>query len=554
MSEGARVERVLGPNGEHAWQELRSQVEWARGFWLAFIFSSSGAVIAELEQRSRRLLAPEGGELRVVRPRSPVELRELVDGDRIERELRPGSLLWIESLRSDSDGLHPRGWDDAWRWLLQRLNERRELLRDQGGGLVLALPRSVKARGREVAPDLWSIRSVSLDIDEEPEVGPGAPEPSTTMDSAKASLVVPPGIVGPAAQHASDALREAQEGRWDHAIGLAHQAARATEDGTVASADALALLANIESQAGRMPSAAHHWSEAIAALEHIVDRDASARSLLRRRLASWNGLLGRARAASADPARALTAFEQSIRWSDPSGSQPDHELVVVRARGLMHASRMKRVLGAIREAEPLARRAVDDARTLMSSETDEVRTVLAMALFELGGVIEILGRWQAASDAYEESLSLLRELVERGVAIAAIDRAMLLMCVARTAISLDALDRALDAAVDAVEITRAELQRGGARRDLLALALGLLARVALRRGDIETAVSASTELDALSLELRAEDLEPTERAFIGHALGELVEELDVMLDDELPVAYARARLGETSRRLLAGSV
>ncbi|MEM9453133.1 MAG: tetratricopeptide repeat protein [Myxococcota bacterium] len=552
MSEVPHVERVLGPNGEYAWQELRSQVEWASGFWLAFVFSSSGAVTAELEQRSRRLLAPGGGELQVVRPRSPVELRALVDGDRIERELRPGSLLWIESLRSDSDGLHPRGWDDAWRWLLQRLNERRELLRDLGGGLVLALPRSFKARGREVAPDLWSIRSLSLDIDDEPEVGPGTLEPSTTMDSAQTNLVVPPGIVGPAAKHVSDALHEAEGGRWDQAIGLAHQAVCATEDGTVAQADALALLANIENQAERTPSAARHWSEAVAVLERIVGRDAGAESLLRRRLASWNGLLGRAWAACAKPVRALAAFEQSVRWSDPSGKQPDHELVLIRIRGLMHASRMKRTLGAIRDAEPLARRAVDDARALRS-KTDEVRTVLAMALYELGGVIEFLGRWQAASDAYEESLSLLRELVEHEVAIAAIDLAMLLLCVARTAISLDALDRALDAAMEAVEITRAELRQGGTRRDLSALAVGLLARVALRRGDIEAVVSASAELDELVMKLRAEDLEPAERAFIGHALRELVEELDVVLDEDPPVVHARSRLDETSRRLLAGS-
>ena len=65
---------------------------------------------------------------------------------------------------------HARG-RGAWRLdsgmgqIFLRANERRDAMRRHlGGGLILAAPPEVEPRARDAAPDLWSVRSLVLDL------------------------------------------------------------------------------------------------------------------------------------------------------------------------------------------------------------------------------------------------------------------------------------------------------------------------------------------------------------------------------------------------------
>lgn len=86
---------------------------------------------------------------------------------------------------------------DAWRWLFERLNERRNLIsRDLRVPLTLILPRELEVEFARAAPDFWSIRRVAVrvgefdDSDAEPEIWQSKSEPRRiTRFSSDADLL-----------------------------------------------------------------------------------------------------------------------------------------------------------------------------------------------------------------------------------------------------------------------------------------------------------------------------------------------------------------------------
>ncbi len=70
--------------------------------------------------------------------------------------------LWLDLSISRGDD-----WNRACDVLIARLNEHRELLRQRlRRPIILALPAAYAQRLRELAPDLWSIRDFSLNLDD----------------------------------------------------------------------------------------------------------------------------------------------------------------------------------------------------------------------------------------------------------------------------------------------------------------------------------------------------------------------------------------------------
>ena len=109
--------------------------------------------------------------------------------------------------------LHGDGpWEQAWDRALLTLNQARQPLRKQlGVGLIVAAPPRVKPRIREAAPDIWSIRSLVIDLDE--VVDHAAVVAAHADDAARASPQLPSASPsGPrAAAAAGDETDEARE-------------------------------------------------------------------------------------------------------------------------------------------------------------------------------------------------------------------------------------------------------------------------------------------------------------------------------------------------------
>src|SRR5216683_3863364 len=160
----------LGPSGEEEWQRLRQQLELAEGFWLGFVFVRSPRQAASLRSRTEQLLRVHARATKAVVPETPDELRSALS-DVFAKDSAAVGCLWIECVRSDpplADGT-AGPWTSAWDSLLLRANERREAIRRHlAGGLVFAAPSEIKPRVRDAAPDIWSLRSLVLEVASRP--------------------------------------------------------------------------------------------------------------------------------------------------------------------------------------------------------------------------------------------------------------------------------------------------------------------------------------------------------------------------------------------------
>jgi tetratricopeptide (TPR) repeat protein len=170
-------------------ERLARHVAWSSGSppWVGFAFVDDPRALRRLQAAAREAL-PEGDFDRVLTPQTPQQLRQALA--RVVDE--PGAaLVWVTALHDEAPTTPPGPWTEAWDWLLMRANERRQsLLQHVRGGLVLAMPRSGKARAREAAPDLWSVRAIVLEPDAEaPASAPSALLPLLAWDGEGFALV-----------------------------------------------------------------------------------------------------------------------------------------------------------------------------------------------------------------------------------------------------------------------------------------------------------------------------------------------------------------------------
>lgn len=151
--------------GEQAWTEFRYQVEWQDGFALIFLFSSNHAVTNLFYKRLTDICATHVSTVQRIAPYPPEKLAEEVLAAIRTPEEKYVNLLapiWIEAGRkSDPE------WLDGCDLMLARLNEHRDMLRSRTTRpCIISLPGKYRQRAREIAPDLWAVRTFSLDLDD----------------------------------------------------------------------------------------------------------------------------------------------------------------------------------------------------------------------------------------------------------------------------------------------------------------------------------------------------------------------------------------------------
>jgi len=368
----------LGPKGEAEWDRLRRQIEMSDGFWLGFVFSPSPRAVATLCARSDRLLRARARTTVVLRPETADAMGTVLHGLFGDPAAVAGC-TWVDAVRSDPPGSSPGPWTSAWDELLLRMNERRDALRRRlSGGLILAAPPAIKARARDAAPDLWSVRSLVLELpaiarayadfplggvrlmgQAEVSVDP-APDPELALAEAKRRAEVREGRTTIAAlDRAAEGFLA--QGRIAEAVAAARQAL------DLLRGVPQTLPADVAAALARLAQAEHADGDDAAAAEHI----AQAISL---------------KASDPDPA--------FLRWYDLSG-----QLALQRA-DLGAATR------AYEDAVPLARRLLG-----MRGESPQTLHDLAVSLTRLGDARREIGEHEAATAAYEESMALDRRVL-----------------------------------------------------------------------------------------------------------------------------------------------
>lgn len=176
---------TLSVQGEETRQSLRYHVEWVEGFAPLVLFSSHPALYGLLRERLADIYRTRVSHLQQITPRSPETLvAEVMALIRTPSALHESARapLWLD-LASDGD----IAWERARDTLVARLNEHRDLLRQRlRRPVILLFPSGYRERLRVLAPDLWSIRDFSLDLDEREMVRHDAatPCPVSTNHSA----------------------------------------------------------------------------------------------------------------------------------------------------------------------------------------------------------------------------------------------------------------------------------------------------------------------------------------------------------------------------------
>ena len=435
-------ETILDPAAEAEWQILRRQIELAAGFWLGFIFSPSPRPVAVLRRRVEQIYRLHASRVWLVRPSAPEELREI-----LPRLLEPESVeagcIWVEAIRLDASTFtdeEPGPWATAWDWTLMRTNEHREVLRRRmNGGLVYAAPPQWKPRARIAAPDLWSIRSLVLDL---PASAGGLPDavrrdameresavPDPSFDTAidvDFALAEARRIVGKPKydprSHARVLLR-AVEGllardRAGEAVETAHEVLRILKDAPDPGRllpEALEWTGKAERADGDVAAAETHLDEAVSGWKSFIDRNGESPQVLRDLSISLVSL-GDVRHEAGALATATDVFEESLalarRLLEMMGETPQalRDLSV----SLNKLGDVRREGGELAAATEGFEESLALHRRLLEAfgETPQALRDLSVSLNKLGDVRREGGELAAATEGFEESLALRRRLLE----------------------------------------------------------------------------------------------------------------------------------------------
>jgi hypothetical protein len=185
-------------------------VEWPEGFALILLFSSDHAVTEIFRERLADLFRFRVAPLHVLVPGSAEQVLETLarlaswpadDG-------AGRSPIWLDLAQQRGEG-----WEEARRNFLKRLNEKRDRVRQHlARPLVLVLPASCRDEIALLAPDLWSIREYSVDL-EDARVPPGAVPPVPSLEHLPTSRSVVGSSEDPVVQEWNRLASEKAEGR-----------------------------------------------------------------------------------------------------------------------------------------------------------------------------------------------------------------------------------------------------------------------------------------------------------------------------------------------------
>ena len=395
------VDSFLDSQGEDAWQQIRRQFELANQFWLGFVFCPAPRAVAVLRRRTEQILKYRAQRLRIIRPSVPDDFGSFLPAV-FEPASAQAGCVWIESIHTDSPTGHTTesgGWTLAWDSFLLRANERRDAMRRHlDGGLILAAPPNVKPRVRDAAPDLWSIRSLVLDLHPS-RIAPGGGVKRNSLLTEESH------------RKSEDFLSDAS---IDVEFGLAEaeRIARRVEGAQGYSSHGLVriLLRAVEGlvEQGKTQDAVDRARIAVAMLRG----QSGGEHLLADALSS----LSRAARANDDLSVALECLEESVAVR--RRLRDDHRETSRAMRDLsinlgdlgnlrLECGELSAAAAVYEESLALRRRLLD-----AYDETPQALRDLSISLNRFGDVRLECGETSAAAAAYEESLAVCRRLLD----------------------------------------------------------------------------------------------------------------------------------------------
>jgi tetratricopeptide (TPR) repeat protein len=539
---------------EKEWARLREQLQLAERFWLGFVFSASPQAVATLRRRAEEALSERGRSLVLWSAEQPQALMDALPWLLQSHVPEAAGCTWVEAIRSDSPGAPEQPWRRAWERFYLRANERRDALRSRlAGGLVFAAPPEIKPLLREAAPDLWSVRSLVIDLEIQataplrslqgpparsytmmppedlasarsrldirkqpaltperaflpsPSTLPPAPLPWGSLSVTEKPTAAELAALGGGQMLLQAAIGHLAEGRIDEARKASARACELLRGKDVlAETRALSILSEAEAASGAIAAASVHIAEAIAARRAVSPEETPI---------EWIALAGRLAREQGDYPRAADVYaEAESACRRRLGTKETLEalndlLVAVTGTGRVRllAGDFAGAATAFDEGVVVARR----IRDLSGDSTESLRN-LAGALANLGDVRCERGDFAGATAAVEESVTLARRVCTLAgeLPVAQRDLSSCLVRSGRLQRKTGDLGGAKRALLEALAIRRGIISAGDTPLALRTLASCLhhLGRVEHDLGEATAAAVAFEE--ALSLDRRRQELLP----------------------------------------------
>ncbi|MGZ4970703.1 MAG: hypothetical protein ACXV8O_20780 [Methylobacter sp.] len=437
-----KLERLLSAEEEEQWQELSRHVEWAERFSLIVLFVEDALLAESFKQRLQHQLQGRVSGLHVLLPTNPETLTQDVFAE-LQRKLIPHAVVpcWLEL----HDHRSPE-WLRALDNFFARFNERREAIRrDFSRPFIILLPLAYKSRLREIAPDLWSVRSHTdelrprqaalglrsnhdrfsdyklerpLGLGEQALCSPEIREWQRVRDMgiADSELLLVTG-------RAFDAAFES--GQWPLAENLADQLTQLSykiiedekKDAWTLRNLGVALVkqGDVDRALGRYEEAQQAYTKSLKVFRELKANFGVTPQLLWDLSASLDmvacidEILGRYESA-------LMAFTESLQirreLETSLGAIP--QVLQALSISLNKVSDINETLGRYESAQAGYTESLQICRDLKASlgDTPEVLLALSISLDRVANIDEGLGRYEAALRGYTESLRIRRELKE----------------------------------------------------------------------------------------------------------------------------------------------
>jgi tetratricopeptide (TPR) repeat protein len=526
MSQADLSQAPLTEPSEREWELLSNTIDFANAFWIIFLFPNDRYPANIILHRIRRIEQDPPLHLVELTFDQPEDLREL-----LPRVLAapPDALLWCFAMAHETPE-----WRRAWVYYSQRWNEHREVLRRaRTGGLLLVASPWVKPLMQSMAPDLWSIRTLSLD--------PTAPAPISAPQETLQPLVIlePKSLPQPpvsdsrralALQQAQRALSQPDDPPLDAFLRLGASLQPLMD---AQAWDTLLQVAQRAHAAYRQHTASDPTRAYDAPFAVEVAADLNSLGIVWAELGAPEEALEAAQEA-VQRYRELAMHNPSLFSSELAGSLFNLGLVL----SALH--KKEESLSAVQEAAAMY-------RAVASHRPNTFSPNLAKCLNALGSDLYALGRKEEALEAMAEAVQLRRELARQQPDAFALDLAMSLENLGRVFFFVGRAEEALEATREAVQLRRwLAIQRPEVLLNGLANSLNNLGLVLSSLGKREEALSAAREAVGLYVSLGRRGLAFSRESF-GAILGGLVKRLEEAgVDpgtDEVFLEGERVRLG-----------
>jgi hypothetical protein len=163
--ERLEFEKYLGFTALQEWLLVRRHLQIAQGFSLTVVLTPHREAAEACARDLERVLELESLNLTRVPIESPKELRQLPVWLFKHAQNNKSGAIWVDGVPPSSRVDVLERWKESWVASLSRLNEQRDAMAKRfSNPLILVAPSWLKTLMHEVAADLWSVRSLVVDV------------------------------------------------------------------------------------------------------------------------------------------------------------------------------------------------------------------------------------------------------------------------------------------------------------------------------------------------------------------------------------------------------